>query len=164
MNTAEAVTPKTLHDFTVKTIEGHDVPLKTFKNKVLLVVNVASKCGLTPQYADLEKLYKKYRAKGFEILAFPANNFGGQEPGTNEEIQNFCSTKYEVTFPIFSKISVLGADKHELYTFLTSDGQEISWNFEKFLIGKNGAILKRYSPRTAPTDEEIIRDIEAALK
>ena len=164
MNSNVAQAPESVHHFTMRSIKDENISLKSFKNKVLLVVNVASKCGLTKQYTELETLYRKHHSKGFEILAFPANNFGGQEPGTNEEIQNFCTTKFEVSFPMFSKISVLGADKHELYKFLTGSGEEISWNFEKFLIGKDGKIIKRYTPQTTPMNAEIISDLEAALK
>jgi glutathione peroxidase len=164
MNSAEAVAPKSFHDFTMKSIEGKEIPLKTFKNKVLLVVNVASQCGYTKQYGDLEKLYEQYKSKGFEVLGFPANDFGAQEPGTDEEIKEFCSTKFDVKFPMFSKISVLGDDKHELYKFLTADGQDVAWNFEKFLIGKDGKVLKRYKSNVKPMDDELLKDIEAALK
>lgn len=156
--------PGSVHDFTVKSIEGQDVSLQSFKNKVLLVVNVASECGYTKQYPDLEKLYKTYKDQGFEILGFPANNFGGQEPGTNEDIQNFCTKNYDVTFPMFSKISVAGEDKADLYKYLTSDGQEVGWNFEKYLIGKDGKVLKHYKSGVKPMSEELTKDIESALK
>ncbi len=164
MNSTTAQAPETIHGFSMKSIEGKDVPLKSFKNKVLLVVNVASHCGYTKQYSGLEKLYETYKGKGFEILGFPANNFGGQEPGTDAEIQEFCSTKFDVKFPMFSKISVLGDDKNELYKFLTADGQDVAWNFEKFLIGKDGKVLKRYTSKVKPMDEELTNDIETALK
>lgn len=177
-----------LYEIPVKTIDGQETNLGVYKDKVLLVVNVASKCGLTPQYEGLEKLYENYRAKGFEILGFPANNFMGQEPGTEEEIKDFCDTNYNVRFPLFSKISVKGDDQHQLYHYLTetkpdtdvNDGgfeeklkgygavrskpNEVLWNFEKFLIGKNGAIAARFAPDVVPDDERLVAQIEAELE
>ncbi|MES2766026.1 MAG: glutathione peroxidase [Bacteroidota bacterium] len=164
MNSTTAQAPGTIHDFTMKSIDGKDISLKDYKGKALLVVNVASQCGYTKQYADLEKLYETYKGKGLEVLGFPANNFGGQEPGTDEEIKEFCSTKFDVKFPMFSKISVLGDDKNELYQYLTADGQDVEWNFEKFLIGKDGKVLKHYKSGVKPMDEELLKDIESALK
>jgi len=135
---------------------------------VLLVVNVASKCGLTPQYKELEAIHKKYKDKGFSVLGFPCNDFGAQEPGTNEEIKEFCSTKYAVTFPLFDKLHVKGPEQHKLYATLTGNASpypgEIKWNFGKFLIGKDGRILKRFEPKIAPDSPEVIEAIEAALK
>ncbi len=157
---------KNFHSFTVKSIDDKDVSLADYKGKVVLVVNVASKCGLTPQYKGLQELYDKYKDKGFEIVAFPANNFGKQEPGTNLEIKNFCSEKYKVTFNMMSKIEVAGSEKHELYKYLTekTDGVEISWNFEKFLIGPDGNIIERFKPKTKPDDKKLVETLEKALE
>jgi len=154
-----------IHDFTMKTIDGKQLPLSTFQGKTVLVVNVASQCGFTPQYTALEAVYEKYKSKGLVIVGFPANNFGGQEPGTDAEIQTFCRSKYMVTFPMFSKISVKGADKAPLYQYLTSTGGgEIQWNFTKFLVDKNGKVLKRFESAVTPDSPEVISAIEAALK
>lgn len=161
---------KSIYDFTMKDIDGKDVKLSSFKGKVVMLVNVASKCGFTPQYEGLQRVYAKYQAQGFVILGFPANNFMGQEPGTNEEIKTFCSTKYNVTFPIFSKISVKGDDINPLYKFLTdkttnpSFGGDISWNFNKFLVDKNGHIIARFNSPVKPESENVIQAIENALK
>jgi glutathione peroxidase len=162
--------PQSIYEFTMKDIDGNDVKLETFRGKVVLIVNTASKCGLTPQYEGLQTLYDKYKDRGFVVLGFPANNFRGQEPGTDKEIKEFCTINYKVTFPMFSKISVLGEDKHPLYKFLTEketnpgfDG-EITWNFEKFLADRNGKIVARFSPRIKPTDEVVIKAIETALE
>ena len=165
---AAAFGGSSVYDFTMKSIEGQATPLSDFKGKVLLVVNVASKCGFTPQYKGLEALYGKYKRQGFVIAGFPANNFMSQEPGTDEEIKTFCSTKYNVTFPMFSKISVKGADKAPLYQFLTDaktnpkTGGEIQWNFTKFLIDRNGKIIQRFEPAVTP--EQMDAAIEKALK
>jgi len=154
---------------TVKTIDGKNVNLSKYQGRVLLIVNTASLCGNTPQYAGLEEIYKKYRARGFEVLAFPANNFGSQEPGTNGEIQAFCTEKYDVTFPLFSKISVKGADQAPLYRFLTSDktnprfAGDITWNFEKFLVNRKGEVVARYAPKHQPTEPDVIAAIETEL-
>jgi glutathione peroxidase len=154
-----------IHDFSMKTIDGKELPLSTFKGKTVLVVNVASKCGFTPQYTALEAVYEKYKSKGLVIVGFPANNFGFQEPGTDEEIQTFCRSKYMVTFPMFSKISVKGADKAPLYQYLTSTGGgEIQWNFTKFLVDKNGKVIKRFESAVTPDSPEVISAIEGALK
>jgi glutathione peroxidase len=159
-----------VYEFTMKDIDGKEVKLAAYKGKVLLMVNVASKCGFTPQYEGLQKVYLKYHDRGFEILGFPANNFMGQEPGTNEEIKNFCSLKYNVTFPMFSKISVKGDDIHPLYRFLTDKqtdpefGGDITWNFNKFLIGRDGKIIARFSTKDTPESEKITQAIENALK
>jgi glutathione peroxidase len=161
---------KSVLDFTMKDIDGNEVALSKFRGSVLLVVNVASKCGLTPQYEQLTALYEKYKAQGFEVLGFPANNFMGQEPGTDAEIKTFCQTKYKVSFPMFSKISVKGDDMHPLYKFLTSGAGnniatgDINWNFEKFLVDREGKVIARFSPRTKPDAEEVVSAIEAALK
>lgn len=162
--------PQSIHEFTMKDIDGNEVKLETFKGKVILIVNTASKCGLTPQYEGLQALYDKYKERGFVVLGFPANNFRGQEPGTDKEIKEFCTINYKVTFPMFSKISVLGEDKHPFYKFLTEKetnpefAGEITWNFEKFLADRNGKIIARFSPRIKPDDEKIIQAIEKALK
>ena len=155
-----------IYAFTMKDIDGKEAPLKKYEGKVVLIVNVASKCGLTPQYKGLETLYKKYKDKGFVILGFPANNFMGQEPGTNEEIKTFCSTKYDVTFPMFSKISVKGDDRDALYTWLVAHSgrlDEVEWNFAKFLVGRDGKVAGRFSPKVSPDDEEISKLIEKQL-
>lgn len=159
-----------IYDFAVKDIDGQEVRLEAYRGKVLLIVNVASRCGFTPQYAGLEKIYGQYRDQGLVILGFPANNFLGQEPGTDQEIQSFCSIKYNVTFPMFSKISVKGKDQHPLYRYLTDKstnpdlGGAISWNFNKFLVDRQGQIINRFGSRTKPEDKEIIEAIEQALK
>jgi glutathione peroxidase len=156
-----------LYDFTMANIDGKPTSLKKYKGKVVLVVNVASKCGNTPQYEQLEALYKKYEKKGLVILGFPANNFGGQEPGTNEEIKTFCTANYNVTFPMFSKISVKGEDIAPLYKWLLAQSEsttDVDWNFAKFLVAKDGTTVKRYSARMKPDNTEIVTAIEAALK
>ncbi|OGU54343.1 MAG: glutathione peroxidase [Ignavibacteria bacterium RBG_13_36_8] len=144
----------------VKDMKGNDVQLSSYKGRVLLIVNVASKCGYTPQYADLQKLYEKYRDKGFEILAFPCNDFGQQESGTNTEIKEFCSTNFGVTFKLFDKIKVIGDDKSLLYERLTNNSVtgkgDIKWNFEKFIISRNGKIVDRFSSKVTPMSEDII--------
>ncbi len=156
-------------DFKVKNIDGETVDLEDYEGKVVLIVNVASKCGLTKQYTGLEALYKKYEDKGFVILGFPCNQFKGQEPGSEADIKKFCSTKYNVTFPLFSKVEVNGEGACDLYKHLTSTpaspvGEgEISWNFEKFLINRDGKLVHRFSPRTVPEDEELVKAIEAEL-
>ena len=151
----------------LKDIDGKATSLKAYAGKVLLVVNVASKCGLTPQYTGLEALHQQYAAKGFSVLGFPCNDFGAQEPGTAEEIKTFCSTKYKVTFPLFEKLHVKGAEQHPLYAALTGKTSpvpgDVKWNFGKFLIGKDGTILKRWDSNTAPDDKELTAAIEAAL-
>jgi len=156
-----------IYDLTVKDIDGKDVALSSYKGKVLLVVNVASKCGLTPQYKGLESLQEKYKDKGFTVLGFPCNQFNGQEPGTNEEIKQFCSTKYNVTFPMFDKIEVNGSNRHPLYSMLAGKDAtypgDIKWNFGKFLISKDGKVLKRFEPKTTPDSPEVVAAIEAAL-
>lgn len=155
--------------FVVKDIQGNDVNLADYHGKVLLIVNVASRCGLTPQYTQLQKLYEEHQADGLVVLGFPCNQFLGQEPGSNEEIATFCSSKYNVTFPMFSKLEVKGADQAPLYKFLTSQelppvgSGTISWNFEKFLIGRQGAPVARFGPRTKPDAPEVIEAIKAAL-
>lgn len=160
-----AKTPS-LYDFTMNDIDGKPVDLSQYKGKVLLVVNTASMCGNTPQYSDLEKMYETYQGKGFEILAFPANNFGQQEPGTNQEIKSFCFTKYSLTFPLFSKISVKGEDKHPLYRYLTEQSPfpgEVEWNFQKYLVDRSGNVVGRYHHRAKPLSPEIVQDVERTL-
>ena len=176
-----------IQDIPLKTIKGEDAKLGDYAGKVLLLVNVASKCGLTPQYEALEKLYKDYKAKGVVVLGFPANNFGAQEPGTESEIQEFCTTNFGVDFPMFAKISVKGDDQHPLYQSLTSEKPtktykdqgfkeklrgygiavdneaDVMWNFEKFLIGRDGAVVARFAPDVAPDDARLIAAIEDAL-
>jgi glutathione peroxidase len=179
---------KNFHDYSVKKINGTQFNLGDYKGKALLVVNVASECGLTPQYEALEKVYEKYQAKGLEVLGFPANEFGAQEPGTNAEIQNFCLSKFGVKFPMFEKIVVKGEGQHPLYNFLTNvkpeaqkvngdsfeeklktygitrtDKKDVLWNFEKFLIGKNGEVIARFAPDVTPDDAMITKAIESAL-
>ena len=156
-------------DFTLNSIDGKPAPLSQYQGKVVLIVNVASRCGYTPQYAGLEKIYEKYKDKGFVILGFPANNFGAQEPGTDEEIKTFCSSKYMVTFPMYSKISVKGEGIHPLYQFLTDKqanpktGGYIQWNFTKFLVGKDGKVIARFEPAVTPESADVTSAIEKAL-
>jgi Glutathione peroxidase len=160
---------KSIYDFTINSIDGESAPLSKFQGKVVLVVNVASRCGFTPQYSALEKVYEKYKGRGFVIVGFPANNFGGQEPGSNQEIKTFCSTKYNVTFPMMAKVSVKGDDKTPLYQFLTdktanpSTGGEIQWNFTKFLIGPDGRPVARFEPNVTPDDPQVTAAIEKEL-
>jgi glutathione peroxidase len=153
------------HDFSVKTIDGKQQSLKDYQGHPVLVVNVASECGLTPQYAGLEKLYKHYKDQGLVVLGLPCNQFGAQEPGSEAEIKRFCEVKYGVDFPLTSKIEVNGANSDPLYKWLRSEsgGADIQWNFEKFLIAKDGHIIRRYSPKTVPEDAGLKADIQAAL-
>ena len=155
------------HDLTLDALDGSPLPLEAFKDQVVLVVNVASKCGLTPQYAALENLYQQYKAQGFSVLGVPCNQFAGQEPGTEEQIQAFCSLNYGVTFPLSSKLEVNGPQRHQLYRLLAGEGAEfpgdISWNFEKFLVAGDGRVLARFAPRTAPDDPALLQAIDNAL-
>ncbi|MEO8129267.1 MAG: glutathione peroxidase [Bryobacteraceae bacterium] len=159
----------TIYDFTLNSIDGRSAPLAEFQGKVVLLVNVASRCGFTPQYAGLERLYNKYKDRGLVILGFPANNFLWQEPGTNAEIQAFCSSKYHVTFPMLAKVSVKGSDKAPLHQFLTdkkanpSTGGEIRWNFTKFLADRDGRIIARFGSGADPESRQVVNAIEAAL-
>ena len=154
-----------IHEFTLNSIDGKPAPLSAYDGKVVLLVNVASRCGYTPQYTGLEALYEKYKDKGLVILGFPANNFGAQEPGTNEEIKTFCSTKYNVTFPMYSKVSVKGSDITPLYKFLTeTKGGDVKWNFTKFLADKHGNVVGRFESAITPDSPELVSAIEAALK
>lgn len=162
----EAEAAQSVYDFTMKDISGNDVSLKNYNGKVILIVNTASKCGFTPQFEELEKLYNKYKDSGFVILGFPSNQFLSQDPGTNEEILDFCRANYGVTFPMFAKIDVNGENAAALYEYLKSnvpneDYKKISWNFNKFLIGKDGKPIKRYDSKTKPFDIE--DDIKAIL-
>ncbi|MDQ3714310.1 MAG: redoxin domain-containing protein [Acidobacteriota bacterium] len=176
-----------LYEIPVQKIDGTETNLNEYKDKVLLIVNVASKCGLTPQYEGLQKFYTDYKDKGVEVLGFPANNFMGQEPGTNDEIKDFCSTNFNVEFPLYSKLSVKGDDQHKLYKLLTetkpetdindgglekklkgyghnrSTANEVLWNFEKFLIGKDGKIVARFAPDVTTEDSRVIERVEAEL-
>jgi glutathione peroxidase len=167
---AEVKEDKNVYDFNVKDIDGNEVALSKYKGKLVLLVNVASRCGLTPQYAGLVELYERYREKGFEILAFPANDFNSQEPGSNPEIKEFCSTKYRVTFPLFAKISVKGESIDPLYAYLTGKetnpefSGDIEWNFAKFLVNKEGKVVARFGSKVTPTDEAVITAIEKHLK
>jgi glutathione peroxidase len=160
----------TLHDFPVTTIDGHTKSLRDFAGKTLLVVNVASRCGLTPQYTALEALHERFEGRGFAVLGFPCNDFGAQEPGSESEIKQFCETNYKVTFPLFAKVHVKGAERAPVYEFLTTqptqpDGPgDIVWNFAKFLIGLDGQVLARFSPQLAPDAPEVVGAIEGALK
>jgi glutathione peroxidase len=156
-----------IYDFTVQDIKEKPVSLSKYKDKVLLIVNVASKCGLTPQYKGLQALYDTYAGKGLRILAFPANNFGAQEPGTNTQIQEFCTSQFGVTFDLFSKISVKGEDIHPLYKYLTRDSShpgDIQWNFQKFLVNKKGEVVENIPPKTDPEDRVLKEKIESLLK
>jgi glutathione peroxidase len=158
-----------IYNFTLNSIDGKPAPLANYKGKVVLVVNVASQCGYTPQYSALEAVYKKYKDQSFVILGFPANNFGAQEPGTNEEIKTFCTRKYSVTFPMYAKISVKGPDQSPLYAYLTQDtpsgiSGEIKWNFTKFLVDRNGSVVQRFEPEITPDSKEVVAAIEKRLK
>jgi len=158
-----------LHDFTMKDIDGNDRSLSEYKDKAVLIVNVASKCGLTPQYDGLQRLYEKYQGRGLEILGFPCNQFMGQEPGTEAEIKEFCSLNYNVSFPLFSKIEVNGDGRHALYAWLTAetvgpeDAGDIKWNFGKFLIGKDGSVKARFGPQVEPEAGEVVGAIDEEL-
>jgi glutathione peroxidase len=156
-----------IYDVPLKDIDGKDASLKAYKGKVLLVVNVASKCGYTKQYTPLEATYGKYKDKGLVVLGFPCNQFGGQEPGTNKEIKEFCSSTYSVTFPMFDKVEVNGSNRHPLYTALAGPSSpfpgDIKWNFNKFLIGRDGKILKRFDSAASPDSPEVVAAIETAL-
>lgn len=157
---------KSIYDFTVQTNDGADKPLSDYRGKTLLIVNTASGCGFARQLGDLQALYRKYSSRGFYVLAFPANNFMGQEPGTDAEIKTFCTSKYKVSFPLFAKISVKGVDMAPLYAWLTHEGAHqgvIPWNFAKFLVGPDGAVVARYDAAVEPLDMEIINQLEPLL-
>jgi glutathione peroxidase len=155
-----------VHDFSAKTIDGRDVKLADYKGHPLLIVNVASKCGLTPQYEGLEKLNKEYGGKGLRVLGFPANEFGAQEPGSNEDIKSFCTSNYGVDFDMFGKVVVKGAGIHPLFDYLTNQSKfsgDIKWNFNKFLVDKNGEVVARFEPQVEPTSAEVKKAIEQNL-
>ena len=152
-----------LYEHAVVTIEGEEITLECFRGKTLLVVNVASACGLTPQYSGLQNLYDQYSSRGLTVLGFPCNQFGSQEPGSEDEIQTFCTTNYDIKFPLYSKIEVNGKNRHPFYKQLVGDGEDISWNFEKFLVSKGGLSVQRFSPKTAPDDPFLIQAIEESL-
>ena len=159
----------TIYDFTAKAIDGNEQSLRDYEGKALLVVNVASECGLTPHYTGLQELHGKFSGRGFTVLGFPCNQFGAQEPGTEADIKSFCETTYGVTFPMFAKIEVNGADRHPLYAFLTGQQTapegpgDIQWNFAKFLVDRSGAVVARFAPPTEPASEEVIAAIEQVL-
>jgi len=165
---AADITSDSVYEFKPTNIDGKETSLSQFKDKVLLIVNTASECGYTPQYEGLQALYETYKDRGFVVLGFPANNFGGQEPGTDKEIKQFCKVNYEVKFPMFSKISVKGKDQHPLFGYLTAADNpdftgDIKWNFEKFLIDKNGKLIRRFRSATKPQSDDITRAIEKSL-
>ncbi len=163
---ALASTPMSVHDFQVKTIDGKEVSLSQYKGKALLIVNTASRCGYTPQYKGLEALYQAYKARGLEVLAFPSNDFGGQEPGSNEEIKKFCDLKYKTSFPLFAKIAVKGAAADPLYRYLTGlkeNGGEVEWNFNKFLVTPEGKVVAHLPSSAEPMSELVTRQVEAIL-
>ena len=162
--TSASFSASSIHEFTMNNIDGQATPLASMKGKAVLVVNVASQCGYTPQYTGLQALYEKYKGQGLVIIGVPANNFGGQEPGTNEDIKQFCSRKYNVTFPIMAKVSVKGEDKTPLYQYLTSTGGEVKWNFTKFLVGKDGKAIQRFESGVSPDSPELAAAIEKALR
>ncbi len=168
-NSSSNVFESNVYEFSVLDIEGNKVDLSKYKGKVSLIVNTASKCGYTPQYKGLQAIYDKYKDDGFVVIGFPANNFGGQEPGSNEEIKEFCTSKYKVSFPMFAKISVKGEDQEALYKFLTNKelhpdtGGDITWNFNKFLIDKDGKVIARFSSKDAPESEKVTNAIDLAL-
>ena len=147
----------------LKIIDGKDVSLKDYAGKAVLIVNVASECGYTSQYAGLQSLHTKYAAKGFTVLGFPCNDFGGQEPGSEAEIQSFCSNRYQVTFPMFAKVKILGSEKHSLFAALTAGGADVGWNFEKFLLGKDGKLIARYGSDAEPEGAEIEDTVKKEL-
>ena len=159
------IAQKTFHDFTVTDIDGNEVKLSQYKGKKVLVVNVASKCGYTPQYENLQALYEKYGGEDFVIVGFPANNFLGQEPGTDEEIKTFCQSTYQVTFPMMSKVSVKGSDQAEVYAWLTNGDEngvtdaKVTWNFQKYLVSENGELEQKFAPTVVPVSDDILKSI-----
>lgn len=169
MTAASLYAASNIYGFTLPLLNGKDAPLANYKGKVVLVVNVASRCGFTPQYTALESIYEKYKDQGFVIIGFPANNFAGQEPGTNDDIAKFCTGKYNVQFPVYGKISVKGDDQAPLYTYLTKEANpalagDIKWNFTKFLVDRNGNVVQRFEPATTPDSPQVIAAIEQLLK
>lgn len=167
LQTVTSLAADSLFDVPLKDIDGKSTSLQTYKGKVLLIVNVASECGYTPQYKDLEAIYRKYKGQGFTVLGFPCNQFGGQEPKAEADIKQFCTSKYDVTFPMFSKLEVNGANRHPLYQQLAGKNSpaagDIKWNFTKFLIGRDGKILQRFESKVNPSAPEVTQAIEAAL-
>jgi glutathione peroxidase len=166
---AGAAQSATIYGYKVQTIDGQDVELKQYAGEVLLVVNVASECGLTPQYAGLEQMYRKYKDQGFVILGFPANEFGKQEPGTNEQIKQFCTSTFGVTFPMFAKVCVKGEGICPLYKYLTEHANkkvagEVQWNFQKYLVARDGQVIAKFDPRVKPDDSQFVQAVEEALK
>jgi glutathione peroxidase len=161
--TLSAFGASSVHEFTMKSIDGKPVALSSYKGKVLLLVNVASQCGYTPQYAGLQALHDKYKDRGLVVVGIPANNFGGQEPATDEEIKTFCTRNYNVSFPMMSKVSVKGSDMTPLYGYLTQDSGDVKWNFTKFLVGKDGKVISRYESKVKPDAAELTSALEAAL-
>ena len=168
LDTAGNKKTNNISTFKVKDMDGKEVAFSSYKGKVLLIVNVASECGNTPQYKGLQELFERYKKKGLFVLGFPCNDFGGQEPGTNQEIKTFCSTKYGVSFKLFDKVKILGKDKNKLYAVLTDNDitgtKDVKWNFEKFLISKNGDIVARFPSKVEPMSKELISAIETELK
>ncbi len=162
-----AMAAENAHEFSLKSIDGEDVSLSKYKGKVLLIVNVASRCGLTPQYEQLQAMHEKYGKDGLVVIGVPCNQFGAQEPGSAEQIKEFCSSKYSVTFPMMSKVEVNGKGQDPLYSWLkgqTETKTDISWNFEKFVVGKDGKVVARFAPRTRPDADEVVTAIQGALK
>src|ERR1700729_2274905 len=169
MTAASLYAASNIYDFTLPLLNGKAAPLARYKGKFFLVVNLGSRCGFTPQYTALEATYEKYKDQGFVILGFPANNFGSQEPGTNAEIKTFCQSKYSVTFPMYGKVSVLGADQTPLYAYLTKDANpalagDIKWNFTKFLVDRNGKVVARFEPDVTPDSPQITAEIDKLIK
>ncbi len=165
-SSVQADTAKSIYEFKANLISGSPKQLSDYQGKVLLIVNTASGCGFTPQYASLQSLYEKYRARGFEILAFPSNDFGKQEPGTNAEIQKFCDLRFKVKFPLFEKIDVKGKEIHPLYRYLTQESPQkgsIKWNFSKFLIDRKGNVVDRFAPMTDPMSDKVLKAIDSLL-
>ncbi len=155
-----------VYDYQAETIDGQLVPLSHYSGKALLIVNTASECGFTPQYKNLEALYQMYKARGFEVLAFPSNDFGAQEPGTSEQIKTFCETRYKTTFPLFAKISIKGEKAHPLYKYLTGlkeNGGEVTWNFNKFLVSHDGRVVAHFASKIEPLSEELKNQLESVL-
>jgi glutathione peroxidase len=163
MMTFSAFGASSVHEFTMKSIDGKPVEMSSYKGKVLLLVNVASKCGYTPQYTGLQALHDKYKSRGLVVVGIPANNFGGQEPGTDEDIKTFCTRNYNVSFPMMSKVSVKGSDMIPLYGYLTQTGGDVKWNFTKFLVGKDGKVVQRFESKVTPDSAELTSAIEQAL-
>lgn len=153
---------RAVYDFSLTHIDGKPAPLSEYRGKVLLIVNVASECGYTPQYAGLQQLHERYASRGLVVMGVPCNDFGGQEPGTSEEIQTFCSSKYSITFPLFEKVAIKGSP-HPLYQWLTADGDSVAWNFNKFLIDRQGKRIKHFGSRVEPLSQQLTQAIEALL-